>query len=57
MSAWELRHRPGISTTAIINHAVELAHRLSTEKSGEFVNAILDALAKTPAPPATVTGQ
>ncbi|MBV8163388.1 MAG: transcription antitermination factor NusB [Candidatus Eremiobacteraeota bacterium] len=57
MSAWELRYRPGMTTTGIINHAIELAHRLSTEKSGEFVNAILDALAKTPAPPATVTGQ
>jgi N utilization substance protein B len=55
MSAWELRYRTGVSTSSIINHAVELARRLSTEKSGEFVNAVLDAFAKTPAPPATVT--
>jgi len=28
--------------------AVELAARLSTERSGEFVNGVLDALAKSP---------
>jgi N utilization substance protein B len=56
MSAWELRYRTGVTTLAIINHAVELARRLSTEKSGDFVNAVLDAFAKTPAPPASVSG-
>jgi len=34
----------------VINHAVELARRLSTDKSAAFVNAILDALAKTRPP-------
>jgi transcription antitermination factor NusB len=47
MGGWELRHRPEARTTEIINHAVELARRLSTERSAGFVNAILDALAKT----------
>ena len=48
LAAWELRYRPGSDTLSIINHAVELAKRLSTEKSAGFVNGILDALAKTP---------
>ena len=54
MGAWELRFRAGSAVPTIINHAVELARRLSTEKSDDFVNAILDALAKTPVPPAGV---
>jgi transcription antitermination protein NusB len=47
-AAWELRYRPDVSTAAVINHAVELAERLSTEGSGRFVNGVLDALAKAP---------
>lgn len=50
MATWELRHRKEADTAEIINHAVELARRLSTEKSAGFVNAILDAAAKTPVP-------
>ncbi|MDQ6780414.1 MAG: transcription antitermination factor NusB [Candidatus Eremiobacteraeota bacterium] len=49
MSAFELRHRRHADTLAVINHAVELAHRLSTAQSGQFVNAVLDAFAKAPA--------
>jgi transcription antitermination factor NusB len=52
MAAWELRYRTGTDTPAVINHAVELAHRLSTAQSGDFVNGVLDALAKTQAGPA-----
>ncbi len=48
LAAFEMLYRPSVETSAIINHAVELAHRLSTERSGEFVNGVLDALAKTP---------
>jgi transcription antitermination factor NusB len=47
LAAWELRYRPDAETLAVINHALELARRLSTENSAGFVNAILDALAKT----------
>jgi transcription antitermination protein NusB len=47
LAAWELRYRPEAQTTVIINHAVELARRMSTERSGEFVNGVLDTLAKT----------
>ena len=46
MAAWELQHRPSVESAAIINHAVELARRFSTEHSGKFVNAVLDALDK-----------
>lgn len=48
MAAWELRYRPDADAASIINHAVELARRFSTERSGQFVNGVLDALAKTP---------
>jgi transcription antitermination factor NusB len=48
LAAWELRYRPEAQTTAVINHAVELARRLSTARSGEFVNGVLDTLARTP---------
>ncbi|MDQ6766390.1 MAG: transcription antitermination factor NusB [Candidatus Eremiobacteraeota bacterium] len=48
MGAWELRYRSNADTLAVINHAVELARRLSTARSDDFVNAILDAFAKTP---------
>lgn len=48
MASWELRYRPEAQTTTVINHAIELARRLSTARSGEFVNGVLDALAKTP---------
>jgi transcription antitermination protein NusB len=48
MSAWELRNRPETEATAIINHAVELARRMSTDASPSFVNGVLDAFAKTP---------
>lgn len=51
MGAWELRYRPAAGATQVINHAVELARRLSTAQSASFVNAILDAFAKTPVRP------
>jgi N utilization substance protein B len=52
LAAWELRYRPEAETTEVINHAVELARRLSTERSAGFVNAVLDTFAKTPVPKA-----
>lgn len=53
MGAWELRYRPTADASEVINHAVELARRLSTGQSAGFVNAILDAFAKTLMPPAS----
>jgi transcription antitermination factor NusB len=48
MGAWELRYRSDAPTAEVINHAVELARRLSTAQSASFVNALLDAFAKRP---------
>ena len=48
LAAWELRHRQAARTNAVVNHAVELARRLSGEKSAPFVNGVLDAFAKAP---------
>lgn len=47
IGTWELRYRPDAETLDVINHAVELARRLSTAQSAGFVNAILDAVAKS----------
>lgn len=53
MGAWELRYRSSSQSSAVINHCVELARRLSTDKSAQFVNAVLDALSKTPSQSST----
>jgi N utilization substance protein B len=42
---WELRNEPGTSVGTIIDEAVELAKRYSTERSGRFVNGVLATLA------------
>lgn len=44
MGTFELRHRPQTPRPVIINEAVELAKRFSTEDSGKFVNGVLSAL-------------
>lgn len=49
LGAWELRNRPDAQATTIINHAVELVRRMSSDASVAYVNAVLDAFAKTPA--------
>jgi len=41
---YELEHRPDTPTAVILNEAVELAKRFSTEDSGRFVNGVLAAL-------------
>jgi N utilization substance protein B len=46
MAAFELRHRPDTPRPVIINEAVELAKRFSTEDSGRFVNGVLSALVR-----------
>jgi N utilization substance protein B len=45
MATFELQHRPETPRPVIINEAVELAKRFSTENSGRFVNGVLSALA------------
>jgi N utilization substance protein B len=41
MGLFELRHRPDTPHPVVINEAVELAKKFSTEDSGRFVNGVL----------------
>jgi N utilization substance protein B len=45
MAAYELLHRPDVPRNVVINEAVELAKRYSTDDSGRFVNGMLSAIA------------
>ena len=47
---FELRHHPETSVGTIIDEAVELAKRYSTESSGRFINGVLAALARRERP-------
>lgn len=38
---WELRQRPQVPVSVVVNDAVEIAKKYSTEDSGRFVNGIL----------------
>jgi N utilization substance protein B len=42
MGVYELRHRRETPPAVVINEAVELAKKFSTEDSGRFVNGVLD---------------
>ena len=46
MGTFELRHRPQTPRAVVINEAVELAKKFSTEESNRFVNGVLNALAQ-----------
>jgi N utilization substance protein B len=41
MGVYEMRHRPETPRAVVINEAVELAKKFSTEESGRFVNGVL----------------
>jgi len=45
LAAFELAHRPDVPTAVVLNEAVELAKRFSTDDSGRFVNGVLAAIA------------
>ena len=47
---YELRHQPDTPLGVVLNEAVELAKRYSTEQSGAFVNGVLAALAREERP-------
>lgn len=47
MAAFELQHRPQTPRPVIVNEAVELAKRFSTEHSARFVNGVLSTLLGT----------
>ena len=45
LGAFELTRRPDVPIAVVIDEAVELAKRFSTDNSGRFVNGVLAALA------------
>lgn len=44
LAAFELAERPDIPVAVVLDEAVELAKRFSTDDSGRFVNGLLSAL-------------
>jgi transcription antitermination protein NusB len=44
LGAFELAHRVEVPVAVVIDEAVELAKRFSTDDSGRFVNGVLSAL-------------
>ncbi len=46
LAAYELAHRPDVPLAVIIDEAVELAKRFSTDDSGRFVNGVLSRVAE-----------
>ncbi len=45
IATFELLARPEVPTAVVIDEAVELAKRYSTEESGKFVNGMLSSIA------------
>jgi N utilization substance protein B len=45
LAVFELIDRPHVPTAVVLNEAVELAKRYSTDDSGRFVNGVLAAIA------------
>jgi len=56
LAAFELAERPDVPVAVIIDEAVELAKRFSTDASGRFINGVLAALADDLRPAATSGG-
>jgi N utilization substance protein B len=52
MAIWELRHPEDVPPLVIINEALELARRFSTEDAVRFINGVLDGVIKRPDEPA-----
>ena len=51
LAVFELVERPHVPTAVVLNEAVELAKRYSTDDSGRFVNGVLAAIAGDVRPP------
>ena len=47
MAIWELRHTRDVPAAVVLNEAVELARRFSSEEAVRFVNGVLDAVRKS----------
>ena len=52
LGAYELLERSEVPTAVVLNEAVELAKRFSTDDSGRFVNGVLAAIADDARPTA-----
>ncbi|UCG59826.1 MAG: transcription antitermination factor NusB [Phycisphaerales bacterium] len=46
LAVYQLKFCPDIPPKVVINEAIELAKKFSTDKSGPFVNGVLDAVLK-----------
>ena len=46
LSTYELMQRPDVPTAVVLDEAVELAKRYSTDEAGKFVNGVLAAAAR-----------
>jgi transcription antitermination protein NusB len=44
MAVWELRHEADTPPAVVLNEALELAKRFSTEDSARFINGVLDSV-------------
>ncbi len=51
LGVFELLERPEVPTAVVLNEAVELAKRFSTDDSGRFVNGVLASVAAEVRPP------
>src|SRR4051812_43565538 len=48
LALYELIHRPDVPVNVVVNDAVEVAKKYSTEDSGRFVNGILGSFLRRP---------
>ena len=46
LSVYQMKFCPDIPAKVVINEAIELAKKFSADKSGSFVNGVLDAIFK-----------
>ncbi len=46
LAVYQLKFCPDVPTKVVINEAIELAKKFSTEQSSSFVNGVLDAIVK-----------
>ena len=54
LAVWELLHQTDIPPAVVVNEAIELARRFSTEDAVRFVNGVLDGVIKRPDGPPVV---
>ena len=47
IAAFELAHMPEVPSSVILNEAIEIAKRFSTDDAAPFINGILDSICRT----------